>query len=310
MAKRFTDTGKWDKAWFRKLSPTEKCVWLFLCDRCDHAGFWDVDMEAFQFFVGTTWRIEDISSTFGDRIQICGDKIFIPSFIDFQYGNLNPKNRVHNSIIQKAGKLLKKKGRLSPVKGAMEMDMEVEMELDKEKEDGEIEKLNPKTLVELWNANCGVLPKAEALTEKRISHSKAQLLKHPEPEYWLGIISRWLASDFCLVKWKPNFDDLVNENKRVATLEGKYDNRFEKRISDDGWEATARRVLEALVKHGTGSRAQTEILAELGHDLYRITTTAGTQKIRDVKLGPFQIKNIAAMLKDAAATLGANDVAV
>ena len=52
MAKRFIDTKIWDKAWFRKLTPKNKLIWIYLLTRCDHAGIWDADWEAAEFFIG------------------------------------------------------------------------------------------------------------------------------------------------------------------------------------------------------------------------------------------------------------------
>ena len=44
MAKRFTDTDKWKKKWFRELKPISKCFWSYLLDNCNHAGIWEVDI--------------------------------------------------------------------------------------------------------------------------------------------------------------------------------------------------------------------------------------------------------------------------
>ena len=52
MAKRFIDTKMWDKAWFRKLSPKNKLIWLYLLTRCDHAGIWDADWDLAEFMIG------------------------------------------------------------------------------------------------------------------------------------------------------------------------------------------------------------------------------------------------------------------
>jgi hypothetical protein len=105
MAKRFSDTKKWDKQWFRSLDPALKCVWFFLCERCDHAGIWEIDCGAIEFYVGYIMPLPDILELFGDRVrQISQTKLWLPGFIEFQYGTLNPKNRVHNSVL----KILKK----------------------------------------------------------------------------------------------------------------------------------------------------------------------------------------------------------
>ena len=50
MSKRFTDVKKWEQAWFRKLSPEEKLTFIFLCDRVDQSGCWEVDIETFRHY--------------------------------------------------------------------------------------------------------------------------------------------------------------------------------------------------------------------------------------------------------------------
>lgn len=47
--KRFTATEKWDDAWFRGLPAAHKLVFLYIIDRCDNAGFWEVDAEALRW---------------------------------------------------------------------------------------------------------------------------------------------------------------------------------------------------------------------------------------------------------------------
>lgn len=100
--KRFTDADKWEDAWFRKLSPTAKLLWLYVCDRCDHAGVWKVDREAAAFFIGGEIDWEGASKELGSRIVALskGDKWYLPKFVTFQYGvKPNPKNRPHASAI-------------------------------------------------------------------------------------------------------------------------------------------------------------------------------------------------------------------
>lgn len=142
MAKRFTDTGKWDKAWFRKLQPAHKCAWIFLCDRCDHAGIWEIDEDAFAHFVGNPLSIADVVSTFGEKVMRVGEsKLLITGFIEFQYGELNPENRVHKSIISKLKREGLNKDLNSPAQGAKDMDKEKELEKVKEKGESEGKRL-------------------------------------------------------------------------------------------------------------------------------------------------------------------------
>jgi hypothetical protein len=145
MSKRFTDTGKWSKFWFRKLSPKMKCVWLFLCDQCDHAGIWEIDLESFEYFVGEPVTIAEMLCEFGDRIEIKNDeKMFIRSFIDFQYGELNPENRVHQSVINRIKKL-QIKPLISPLNGAKDKDKDKDKDivLNNNKKNDEILDIDP-----------------------------------------------------------------------------------------------------------------------------------------------------------------------
>jgi hypothetical protein len=102
MAKRFTDPSKWERAWFRRLTPVQKCFVLFLFDRCDNAGVWVVDMETAEFFIGGD--VGDPFSFIPDDfpvIPLCGgNKWFIPKFLSFQYQNgLNSKKPAIVSVV-------------------------------------------------------------------------------------------------------------------------------------------------------------------------------------------------------------------
>ena len=129
MSKRFTDTQKWRKTWIRKLPPRYKLFWLFILDMCDHAGILDYDLELFSFMLGVDFDTKEIKEIFGAKLIFFkkDTKIFIPKFIDFQYGNLNEDNKVHLSVIN----LLKKqdlfKGLNSSLYKAKDKDKEKEV---------------------------------------------------------------------------------------------------------------------------------------------------------------------------------------
>jgi hypothetical protein len=42
MTRRFTETDKWQDEWFLSLPFEAKLLFLYLCDNCDCAGFWEV----------------------------------------------------------------------------------------------------------------------------------------------------------------------------------------------------------------------------------------------------------------------------
>jgi len=161
VAKRLTDTSIWDKAWFRKLTPRMKEAWRYLCDRCDHAGVWDIDYDAITFNVGEPVSWADIEKSFGSRVKIIAhDKLLITGFIEFQYKtkieNLNPDNRVHFSVIQRLSSLGVCKPLTSPMQGCKDKDKdkdtvkEKEKEKDRDLEIREIQDSIPIITQELW----------------------------------------------------------------------------------------------------------------------------------------------------------------
>ena len=102
MAKRMTDTDKWKKRFLRELKPQHKLLWFYILDDCNHAGIWDVDIEVASIRIGETLVYDMLPQEFLNKIEIFdnGDKWFIPDFIEFQYGELNPNSNVHKSVIQ------------------------------------------------------------------------------------------------------------------------------------------------------------------------------------------------------------------
>jgi hypothetical protein len=106
MAKRFTDTAKWDRQWFQDLAPAYKLFWMYLCDRCDHAGIWLKNMRMAEFMIGDEISEEKALALFGDRVKVISEnRWFVARFISFQYGELNAGNRVHASVIKSMASL-------------------------------------------------------------------------------------------------------------------------------------------------------------------------------------------------------------
>jgi hypothetical protein len=87
--------------------------------------------------------------------------------------------------------------------------------------------LSPQDLLNLWNENCKTLPKATKLTDSRTNHARAQLLKYPAIDHWTKSLVKFVSSEFCLSKWRPDFDHFLNESKRISALEGRYDRNVE-----------------------------------------------------------------------------------
>jgi len=114
MAKRMTDTEKWEDDWFVALTPKYKLFWLFLCDRCDHAGVWKVAPSVAGALIGEAVNLEEALAAFGpERIQVGEGFWWVKKFCEFQYGPvLDPLNKVHKSAIA----ILNSRGLQAPTK--------------------------------------------------------------------------------------------------------------------------------------------------------------------------------------------------
>lgn len=134
MAKRFTDTGKWDKFWFRKLGSKLRDVRSYILDRCDHAGLIELDFETFEHYIGERVTMDELTKAFRGRIEVVDDKIFVPDFIEFQYKckieDLNPANKAHLSVIER----LKDLGLFKPLKSAQQAPCRGAKDKDKDKD--------------------------------------------------------------------------------------------------------------------------------------------------------------------------------
>ncbi len=126
MAKRFTATEKWDDPWFCGLGATDKLFWIYILDKCDHAGIWRVNWPLVKFHIGE--YVFD-NTKFDGRVQILSaDKWFIKKFIEFQYGALNPENRAHHSVICILKKEGAYKGLVRGIQGRKDTDKDKDMD--------------------------------------------------------------------------------------------------------------------------------------------------------------------------------------
>jgi len=100
MSKRFTVIEKWKDAWFQNLEPAEKLLFLYICDNCDCAGVWEINIKLAAFQIGAP--PEELASTLKhleSRYIRHGEKLFVRNFLKHQ-GNLpfNLKNNAHKGI--------------------------------------------------------------------------------------------------------------------------------------------------------------------------------------------------------------------
>jgi hypothetical protein len=134
MAKRFTDSEKWKKPFIKKLPMQYKLLWFYLLDDCNHAGVWQVDLEIASLRIGYKLNLKDSITALNDKIKVFdnGEKWFIKDFIEFQYGELNEKNRAHKSVISvltKYNLLSLNKPLTSPLQGAKDKDKDKDKEV-------------------------------------------------------------------------------------------------------------------------------------------------------------------------------------
>lgn len=169
MSKRFTDTELNTKKWFRKLSPTKKSLWDYLCRSCDAAGVLDFDEEIASFLIGDTVKESDLEE-FGNRVEkLENGKYWLTGFIEFQYGELSKKCKPHAKVFS----LLKKheiyervcgKVPKGTAKGIHTLEEEEEEEEEykvkvKEEEEEESEnksRLTPGAVADAWNQIIGI----------------------------------------------------------------------------------------------------------------------------------------------------------
>jgi len=137
MAKRFSDSLKWDDPFFSDLSNDYKLLWIYILDKCDHAGIFKVNKRLAEFCLNIKIDWKEVEGVFKGRIQTLNhEKWFIPKFIYYQYGVLTENNRVHNSIIQ----ILKKEG----VYKLLERTVQGRKDKDKDKDKEELINTNTK----------------------------------------------------------------------------------------------------------------------------------------------------------------------
>lgn len=100
---RFTAPEKWNDEWFSNLRPIEKLVFLYLVDKCDNAGFFEINKRIDAFLIGITE--DDFLCTFKTLKKtyipsIDGRKVWIKNYLRYQKNlPLNPDNNAHKQII-------------------------------------------------------------------------------------------------------------------------------------------------------------------------------------------------------------------
>lgn len=99
--KRFTETQKWDDPWFRQLAGVHKLVFLYIVDRCDNAGFLELDVDAMAWHTKVkAEHIEGALKGLERGIKGASGWLWVRRFLRHQKNeSLNPENPAHKQII-------------------------------------------------------------------------------------------------------------------------------------------------------------------------------------------------------------------
>ena len=132
MAKRFTDSRKWDDPFFVELPNKYKLLWYFILDKCNHAGIFEFSKRLVDFNLNDSYTKNEILEVFNGRIEVLkSGKWFIKKFICYQYGELSEANRAHNSVINILQKEGAYKGLISPIQGYKDKDKDKDKDIIK-----------------------------------------------------------------------------------------------------------------------------------------------------------------------------------
>lgn len=178
MTKRFTETSLWNEDWFIALPMEYKLFWLFIKDACDHAGIWQPNITKFNKLNECTVDLKkalELLNTDKERITVLKNgRWFLIRFIGFQYGHsLNPKNRVHNSILNLLGEnevtLTSIRPQHDLTQGVKDKDKDKEKDKDKDKDKSlhtlpkKAPAVEPAVFTEAWKRYPKKIDKKDAL---------------------------------------------------------------------------------------------------------------------------------------------------
>jgi hypothetical protein len=100
MAKRLTDTEKWNDDWYLSLDNDYRIIWQWLLDNCSHAGFCKRSMTLLNLMCRLSITEEHMIDKMNGRVLIHGNDWFIPKFIKFQYPTLMSQKPVILSVVK------------------------------------------------------------------------------------------------------------------------------------------------------------------------------------------------------------------
>lgn len=96
---RYTETEKWNNAWFRSLPSKYKLLWLHLNDSCSLIGAFELDIPLYNFLLGEEILEKEFHDYFGHKLfvkHIDGMTIYVIK------GFLKSQRNLNNAIMRKA----------------------------------------------------------------------------------------------------------------------------------------------------------------------------------------------------------------
>jgi hypothetical protein len=105
MAYRFTNTEKWNDPWFSGLDWRQKVVFLYLCDQCDMAGFYEINLRKMAWDIAIDCAdVEGALKGLKSKMLYSsnGKYLYLRNFIKHQKNlPLNGNNNAHSGIINR-----------------------------------------------------------------------------------------------------------------------------------------------------------------------------------------------------------------
>ena len=100
MGVKFTDANKWDDVWFSQLTMEQKVMFIYLCDMCDIAGFYEINDR----LITLRTNVEDVRGTIeslSKSIIYKGDYIWVKKYMKHQRNlPINVRNGAHKSMLR------------------------------------------------------------------------------------------------------------------------------------------------------------------------------------------------------------------
>lgn len=197
--KRFTDTNIWDRLWFRRVAPRVKELFRYLYERCDPAGVIDPDWDLMSFMIGEKVTPKDLEALNGNVIERDG-KLYLPQFIEFQYGKLSKDCPPHHKVFEAIAKHgITLDATLCPSVPARAQEEEEEEEEDKDKDRGSVRGRFTKPTLEAMKLHGAKIGLPDDQTERCFAYY--------ESNGWKVGKNPMRSWQFAMVNWRKGWEE-------------------------------------------------------------------------------------------------------